>query len=359
MTAPLNPVLLLVPGDDWAEQIAVTDENGDPVDLTGWSVTQFQVTWRGGAIALNADLSQAAAGIVTFNAADSETATLPPGLQSTITLKMRSPTGIDETLYVGGVKGIDIATRNQAAATLSGIQEPPGLSFHVVGTAIELTPELGHDGDTAIVRDTGAEHRKSAGSWAPTGASFWGTLLIEPALGSNLTTNGYWLSGDGGDEGVFIDADGDVGVGTPTPAGRLHLAGPSTEAAQLLTLQTTNVGQGNGAIRWQGQAGANQAFIGSYFNVGDLGNLELGNQGTTRLIIRSNGDVGIGTYYPSSKLHVEGPVRLGQFTVATVPDASVIGAGVLIFVSNESGGAVIAFSDGTDWRRLTDRAVIS
>lgn len=31
----------------------------------------------------------------------------------------------------------------------------------------------------------------------------------------------------------------------------------------------------------------------------------------------------------------------------------------LVFCSNESGGAVVAFSDGTNWRRVTDRAVIS
>jgi len=46
------------------------------------------------------------------------------------------------------------------------------------------------------------------------------------------------------------------------------------------------------------------------------------------------------------------------YTVSTVPVAAgKIGA--QIFVSNESGGAVIAFSDGTNWRRVTDRAIIS
>lgn len=54
-----------------------------------------------------------------------------------------------------------------------------------------------------------------------------------------------------------------------------------------------------------------------------------------------------------------GSVKTGSFTVATVPSASTAGAGALIFVSNESGGAVTAFSDGTNWRRVTDRAVIS
>ena len=31
----------------------------------------------------------------------------------------------------------------------------------------------------------------------------------------------------------------------------------------------------------------------------------------------------------------------------------------LIYVNDESGGGVPAFSDGTDWRRCTDRAVVS
>lgn len=48
---------------------------------------------------------------------------------------------------------------------------------------------------------------------------------------------------------------------------------------------------------------------------------------------------------------------LPSYTVATVPPASP--AGMLIYVSNEVGGAVPAFSDGTNWRRVTDRAVVS
>lgn len=45
------------------------------------------------------------------------------------------------------------------------------------------------------------------------------------------------------------------------------------------------------------------------------------------------------------------------YTVATLPSASL--AGKMIYVSDESGGAVIAFSDGTNWRRVTDRAIVS
>lgn len=34
-------------------------------------------------------------------------------------------------------------------------------------------------------------------------------------------------------------------------------------------------------------------------------------------------------------------------------------AGRMIFVTNDVGGAVPAFSDGTNWLRVTDRAIIS
>lgn len=54
-----------------------------------------------------------------------------------------------------------------------------------------------------------------------------------------------------------------------------------------------------------------------------------------------------------------GPVQLPAFTVATLPHAASSGAGSQVYVSDESGGAVLAFSDGSNWRRVTDRAVVS
>lgn len=48
--------------------------------------------------------------------------------------------------------------------------------------------------------------------------------------------------------------------------------------------------------------------------------------------------------------------RLMSFTVTALPSGE---AGDMIFVSNESGGAVPAFFDGTNWRRVTDRAIVS
>ena len=54
-----------------------------------------------------------------------------------------------------------------------------------------------------------------------------------------------------------------------------------------------------------------------------------------------------------------GTARVASFTVSTLPSASAAGAGALAYVSDESSGGVPAFSDGTAWRRVTDRAVVS
>lgn len=53
------------------------------------------------------------------------------------------------------------------------------------------------------------------------------------------------------------------------------------------------------------------------------------------------------------------PNFLDSYTVAGLPSAANAGVGTSTFVSNETGGAVPAFSDGTAWRRVTDRAVVA
>lgn len=74
-----------------------------------------------------------------------------------------------------------------------------------------------------------------------------------------------------------------------------------------------------------------------------------------------------------------GPFMVTSYTVDTAPDASLWGDGdtfsSLIYVSDESGsyvqadyvdigyftetGPILAFSDGTNWRRFTDRTIVS
>lgn len=73
--------------------------------------------------------------------------------------------------------------------------------------------------------------------------------------------------------------------------------------------------------------------------------------GTLGLLVENNSAA------DNFKVQNDGVCVFRSFTVATLPSAST--AGGFIFVSDETGGAVMAFSDGTNWRRVTDRAIVS
>jgi hypothetical protein len=64
------------------------------------------------------------------------------------------------------------------------------------------------------------------------------------------------------------------------------------------------------------------------------------------------------TLSPASQILNDAPMRLMSRTVAELA-ALTVTAGAIVYVSNETGGAVVAFYDGTNWRRVTDRAVVS
>jgi len=71
----------------------------------------------------------------------------------------------------------------------------------------------------------------------------------------------------------------------------------------------------------------------------------------------ATGNVGFGVATPAATLDLGGPVRLKAYLKSALPAASP--AGQLIHVSDEAGGPIPAFADGTNWRRVTDRAVVS
>jgi len=54
----------------------------------------------------------------------------------------------------------------------------------------------------------------------------------------NIKLSGHWLSNDGGAEGVFVDTDGDVGVGTSNPSEELEVDGTVDSKAFKSTVYT-------------------------------------------------------------------------------------------------------------------------
>jgi hypothetical protein len=111
--------------------------------------------------------------------------------------------------------------------------------------------------------------------------------------------------------------------------------------------------QGAAEIRMSSDAAASAGKVPGRitFSTGDSSTGTL----TERLRIDSTGALQMG-----GTNTVIGPLRhfqLRSYTVAGLPSAAT--AGQLIYVSNESGGATPAFSDGTNWRRVADRAIVS
>lgn len=72
--------------------------------------------------------------------------------------------------------------------------------------------------------------------------------------------------------------------------------------------------------------------------------------------------VGVPPWFDAFTRHLDGQLRrIGRApfrTVATAGDPAT-NQGALIVVTDETGGPTLAWSDGTDWRRTADNAVIS
>jgi len=55
-----------------------------------------------------------------------------------------------------------------------------------------------------------------------------------------------------------------------------------------------------------------------------------------------------------------GLITLTNYTVAAAPSAATAGTGTIAFISNgAAGAAILAFSDGTNWKRSDTGATIS
>ena len=140
-------------------------------------------------------------------------------------------------------------------------------------------------------------------------------------------TNHYFRNRGNTTTYVTINSNGNVGIGTTSPASILHLQSSAAttllridntnnanDAAILLTDSTNPTGEGF-RITYDSSVGDtyfNNIFTSSIqafnFQKGDFGS------GTSLLTILNSGNVGIGTTSPSAKLHVNGNISASAFT---------------------------------------------
>ncbi|WEX10236.1 DUF2793 domain-containing protein [Chelativorans sp. AA-79] len=193
-------------------------------------------------------------------------------------------------------------------------------------TYIDLHTEAGTDYETRIVRWNNSNATKPG--WFEIANSGSGTLSLTP---SGPVWNTYAIARDGS---------------SPQFGNQVRLSG---EAPTLqLTETDTNI---------------------SYRLIGDVGALYIqaaapsGNAGMIRFSGWASTDIGAlqvrydGTF---RNIHHSGaPINLRGYTVAELPNAASVGAGAMVFVSDDAGSAAPAFSDGVGWRRMADNTLIS
>jgi hypothetical protein len=194
--------------------------------------------------------------------------------------------------------------------------------------------------------------------------TFRGTAISLQDLAFDRSYGGTWY------ESMRIQrSSGNVGIGTTSPTaplafGKTVYGAPSSEGFYRIKFEDS------GGV--DNDIGIGQPTSGSLgFNVAANGYISF-NEGTSgeRVRIAAGGNVGIGTTTPYEKLDVvgnikaSGTVKTGSQTVSVATASSsatavAAGEGAMTYISNESGGATIAFSDGIVWRRVSDRAPIS
>lgn len=182
-------------------------------------------------------------------------------------------------------------------------------------------------------------------------------------------------------------ATGRVGLGVKVPLGVLHTRSatdraviqsdaPGFRSSLLLLNGDAGPTSGSGMLFAAGGDGATPGSVGGVGasrtdanqNAQTFLRVLSGGALTPALVLQGaasgpilvvQGKVGVGLTEPKARLDVDGAVRVKGYAVAALPSAASEGAGAIVFVTNEAGGPVLAFSDGSAWRRVTDRAVVA
>jgi hypothetical protein len=126
-------------------------------------------------------------------------------------------------------------------------------------------------------------------------------IVVAALLSSSLLTAAQWLP-NGATTGNIYYNNGYVGLGTSSPASRLHISTANSRETLRLYLDgnTTNY-----LSMWQGVGAA-------AIDPKGTGKLYLGyDQATDIYLSHAGGNVGIGTTAPQEKLHVEGNLYMG------------------------------------------------
>lgn len=275
---------------------------------------------------------------------------------------------ISKTVTIG-VTGISLSSISNGTSTLD------------IATANGNITSTVNDNTTLIVTDTGANvsgHITATGN--VTGGNIvtsgqitaTGNVTADAVLGNvtgttanitaNLTTSNIAVTNSVGSN-LVPDADDTYSLGNATNRwSNLFLTGNTIQLGNLQLKDTDGVLQilqGDGANLAPISAATETSETAVFSDDAEFGDVD---EAVTVSL-----DLGLVTEQESVEINLGLLVQAGilqpdqivfpSYTVTTLPIANP--AAQMVFVSDEVGGPVMAFSDGLNWRRVTDRAIVS
>jgi hypothetical protein len=238
-----------------------------------------------------------------------------------------------------------------------------------INSSADATNRLAVGGPASLFDGLSGSHQIKINKAAPTDT---GAVLFQTGYSGRaefgLTGSDTFelkVSADGSDWTTALAVDGATGrIGIGKTPGSVPLevgGGIRSVSSSAAYIQLTNSGPA-GSQAWIGVPDWNRSGFYIYGATSDIMAMydapsrsqRLYAGGIERVRISSSGDVGIGTATPSTRLHVDGPVRVGSYAKAALPAASSAGAGAIAYVSDATGGAQLTCSDGTQWLKVRD-----
>lgn len=238
-------------------------------------------------------------------------------------------------------------------------------------------PAAPNEGDGYLLPEgaTGAWDGRAAGEIASWQDGAWAFRMPQAGWRAWCTADDTLLLYDGAGWASLFTADTDrgrIGIGTDTPAYTLDVNGRvgSTGIGPGFYLNETNSITDAGT--WRITTSGGNFFLQTLNDAGTIAQqaLALTRDGTSVSSIRLltagaiaafidiNQNVAIGHSSPSTRLHVEGPVRVGEYSSTGLPSADTIGAGSIVFVTDAENDPQLAYSDGISWRLVRDGSLL-
>lgn len=137
-----------------------------------------------------------------------------------------------------------------------------------------------------------------------------GNTLASTTVGmyAGITNAPFVINRSGSYSDFVLNASGNIGIGTTSPSAKLDIYGSGSVIGQITSsdndarLQLT--ARGTGGRDWYMQTGNTSSGLSGVFRIQDA------TAGATRLLIDTNGNVGIGTSTPNSLLNINGSTPL-------------------------------------------------